>query len=121
MERYPQLKFIIAHLGGAIPYLIGRIENCYNAYPECRENISKNPLTYLHELYFDTVSFYEPALMCAFTFTKANKLVMGSDYPHVIGDIQRAVTSINNLPVPDSDKKMILGENIKKLLTIKRE
>jgi aminocarboxymuconate-semialdehyde decarboxylase len=118
MEKHPRLKFVIAHLGGAIPYLIGRIENCYNAYPECREKISQNPLTYLRKIYFDTVSFYEPALMCAYAFTKADGLVMGSDYPHVIGDIKRAVTSINDLPIPDSDKKMILGENLKKLLAI---
>jgi aminocarboxymuconate-semialdehyde decarboxylase len=118
LERYSRLQFIIGHLGGAIPYLIGRIENCYNAYPECREKISKNPLTYLHKMYFDTVSFYEPALMCAYAFAKADKLVMGSDYPHVIGDIKRAVTSINDLPIPETDKRMILGENLKKLLKV---
>jgi len=43
LEQHPHLKFIISHLGGAIPYLIGGIENCYNAYPECRVNISRNP------------------------------------------------------------------------------
>ncbi|MBM4305749.1 MAG: hypothetical protein FJ123_03335 [Deltaproteobacteria bacterium] len=117
MEQYPKLKFIISHLGGAIPYLIGRIENCYNAYPECREKITKSPLTYLQEMYFDTVSFYEPALMCAYAFTKADKLVMGSDYPHVIGDIKRAVSSINTLSIPEAEKKMILGENVKQLLS----
>jgi aminocarboxymuconate-semialdehyde decarboxylase len=118
MERYPKLKFIIAHLGGAIPYLIGRIENCYNAYPECREKISKNPLMYLQEMYFDTVSFYEPALMCAYAFTKADKLVMGSDYPHVIGDIRRSVTSIKDLLIPEMDKTKILGENVVELLNL---
>lgn len=118
MEKYPKLKFIISHLGGAIPYLIGRIENCYNAYPECREKISKNPLIYLREMYFDTVSFYEPALICAYAFTKADKLVMGSDYPHVIGDIKRAVSSINSLSIPEAEKKMILGENVKQLLKL---
>jgi len=118
MEQYPKLKFIIAHLGGAIPYLIGRIENCYNAYPECREKISKNPLMYLQEMYFDTVSFYEPALMCAYAFTKADKLVMGSDYPHVIGDIRRSVTSIKDLLIPEMDKKKILGENVEELLNL---
>src|SRR4030042_3400727 len=118
MKRYPNLKLIISHLGGAIPFLISRIENCYNAYPECREKISINPLTYLHKVYFDTVSFYEPALMCAYAFTKADYLIMGSDYPHVIGDIRRAVTSINGLSIPEIEKRMILGENVKKLFKL---
>lgn len=116
LDTYPELVFIISHLGGAIPYLIGRIENCYKAYPECQEHISTNPSVYLHKMYFDTVSFYEPALMCAYAFTTAEKLVMGSDYPHVIGDLKRAVTSIRGLSLPESEKNMILGENIRRVL-----
>lgn len=116
LERYPKLKFIISHLGGAIPYLIGRIENCYRAYPECRENVPNNPSMYLHKMYFDTVSFYEPALMCAYAFCSADKLVMGSDYPHVIGDLNRAVTSIRGLDIADDEKAMILGGNMQDML-----
>jgi len=119
MENYPNLQFIISHMGGAVPYLIGRIENCYTAYPECRENISQKPSFYLKKLYFDTVSFYEPAIMCAYAFTAAEKLVMGSDYPHVIGDLKRAVTSIKDLTIPEKDKLMILGENVKSLTNLK--
>lgn len=118
LEQYPNLTFIISHLGGAIPYLIGRIENCYNAYPECKEKISESPSTYIHKLYFDTVSFYEPALLCAYAFTNADKLVMGSDYPHVIGDLDRAVTSIKGLPISNAEKEMILGKNIENLLRL---
>jgi aminocarboxymuconate-semialdehyde decarboxylase len=115
IEKHPALTFIISHLGGAIPYLIERIENCYKAYPECRDHISTNPSDYLHKIYFDTVSFYEPALMCAYAFTTAQKLVMGSDYPHVIGDLNRAVTSITTLSIPENEKDMILGKNIEKM------
>jgi aminocarboxymuconate-semialdehyde decarboxylase len=118
LEKYPKLKFVISHLGGAIPYLIGRIENCYRAYPECREKISKSPLVYLRKIYFDTVSFYTPALMCAYAFTRGDKLVMGSDYPHVIGDIKRAVTSIDQLRIPSADKKKILGGNLRGLIKL---
>jgi predicted TIM-barrel fold metal-dependent hydrolase len=56
--------------------------------------------------------------MCAYAFSKAGKLVMGSDYPHVIGDIKRAVTSINKLPISATAKRMILGDNLKKLLKL---
>ena len=37
LERYPNLKLVVSHLGGAIPYLAERIQNCYEAYPECRK------------------------------------------------------------------------------------
>jgi len=115
LERFPNLKFIVSHLGGAIPYLAGRIDSCYKSYPECQENISRSPKDYLKMIYYDTVSFFEPALMCAYSFVGAQRLVLGSDYPHVIGDIREAVTSIENLKIPQDEKEMIYSGNILRL------
>ncbi|MBA7692031.1 2-keto-4-carboxy-3-hexenedioate hydratase [subsurface metagenome] len=116
MERFPNLKFIVSHLGGALPYLAERIQNCYEAYPECQENISRPAKDYLKRFYYDTVSFFEPALMCAYSFLGARRLILGSDYPHVIGDIREAVTSIEHLDIPQTDKEMIYSANILRLI-----
>ena len=116
MERFPNLKFIVSHLGGALPYLAERIQNCYEAYPECQENISLPAKDYLKRFYYDTVSFFEPALMCAHSFLGARRLILGSDYPHVIGDIREAVTSIEHLDIPQTDKEMIYSANILRLI-----
>jgi aminocarboxymuconate-semialdehyde decarboxylase len=116
MDKFPNLKFIVSHLGGAIPYLAERIQNCYEAYPDCQENISGPARDYLKRLYYDTVSFFEPALMCAYAFVGAGRMVMGSDYPHVIGDIKEAITSIEQLDIPQTDKEMIYSGNILRLI-----
>ena len=116
MDKFPDLKFIVSHLGGAIPYLAERIENCYEAYPECKENISGPAKGYLKRFYYDTVSFFEPALMCAYAFVGADHLVLGSDYPHVIGDIREAITSIEGLDIPQAEKEMIYSGNILRLI-----
>lgn len=116
MDRFPNLKFIVSHLGGAIPYLAERVQNCYEAYPECQENLSGPARDYLKRFYYDTVSFFEPALMCAYAFVGAERLVLGSDYPHVIGDIKEAVTSIEQLDIPQSDKEKIYSKNILSLI-----
>jgi aminocarboxymuconate-semialdehyde decarboxylase len=116
MERFPNLKFIVSHLGGALPYLAERVQNCYEAYPECQENISGPAKDYLKRFYYDTVSFFEPALMCAYAFVGARRLILGSDYPHVIGDISEAVTSIEHLDIPQTDKEMIYSANILRLI-----
>ena len=116
MEIFPNLKFIVSHLGGALPYLAERIQNCYEAYPECQENISLPAKDYLKRFYYDTVSFFEPALMCAYSFLGARRLILGSDYPHVIGDIREAVTSIEHLDIPQTDKEMIYSANILRLI-----
>jgi aminocarboxymuconate-semialdehyde decarboxylase len=115
LERFPNLKFIVSHLGGAIPYLAERIQNCYEAYPECQANITGLAIDYLRRFYYDTVSFFEPALMCAYGFVGAERLVLGSDYPHVIGDIREAITSIENLKIPQQDKELIYSGNILRL------
>ncbi|MBW1998496.1 MAG: amidohydrolase [Deltaproteobacteria bacterium] len=116
LERFPNLKFVVSHLGGAIPYLAERIQNCYEAYPECQENISRPAMEYLREFYYDTVSFFEPALMCAYSFVGAERMVLGSDYPHVIGDIGRAISSIEDLDIPEEDKMLIFSGNLTRLM-----
>jgi len=120
MDKFPNLKFIVSHLGGAIPYLAERIQNCYEAYPECQENISGPAIEYLRDFYYDTVSFFEPALMCAYALAGAERLVLGSDYPHVIGDIDEAVTSIAQLKIPEREKELIYSGNILRLMHMEK-
>ena len=118
LKDFPDLKIIVAHLGGAIPYLVERIENCFWAYPECRVKIKDSPKNYLRKMYLDTVSFQTSALMCAYDFWGAEHLILGSDYPHVIGDIDRSVSSIQKLSLSDEEKERIFGGNLKKLLKL---
>jgi aminocarboxymuconate-semialdehyde decarboxylase len=118
LRDFPNLKFIISHLGGAIPYLTERIENCFKAYPECRVHIQDSPKNYLKKIYLDTVSFHKPALMCAYAFPGPRRLILGSDYPHVIGDIGRSVSSIQDLEIPDEEKEWIFSGNLKSLLKL---
>jgi len=116
LDRFPKLKFVVGHLGGAIPYLAERIQNCYEIYPECQENISAPAKDYLKRFYYDTVSFFQPALRCAYDFLGAEKLILGSDYPHVIGDIHEAVTSIEEMQIPPEEKELIFSGNILRLI-----
>lgn len=116
MEAFPNINFIVAHLGGAIPYLFERIDNGYRAYPECRENLGALPSEYLKRLYYDTVSFHEPALMCAYYTVGAEHMVLGSDYPHVIGSMSQAVASLEGLELAEDEKAMMLGQNALRIL-----
>jgi predicted TIM-barrel fold metal-dependent hydrolase len=53
--------------------------------------------------------------MCAYSFLGAGKMILGSDYPHVIGDMKRAVSSIEGLSIPQEDKELIYSGNLLKL------
>jgi aminocarboxymuconate-semialdehyde decarboxylase len=118
LERLPGLKLIASHLGGVYPYLRGRIETGFNAYPECKIRISKPPSTYLKRIWMDSIIYDSDILMSAIAFSGAEKIVMGSDHPHQIGDLANAVNRIEKLEISEDDKEKILWKNAKKLLKI---
>jgi len=116
MDKYPNLHFIVSHLGGAIPFLVERVQNCFEAYPECQVHTTKPAREYLKDFYYDTVSFHQPALMCAYDYFGADRMILGSDYPHVIGDIDEAVSTIEALPIAEEEKEKIFSGNLMKLM-----
>lgn len=117
LERH-DVDVHLAHLGGTVPYLFERLNNGYRAYPECRENIDQLPEQYLKQVYYDTVSFHEPALRCALESVGPDQILVGSDYPHVIGDIERAVTDIESLELTESERRRIQETNVRDLYDI---
>jgi aminocarboxymuconate-semialdehyde decarboxylase len=117
LERYPELHFVVSHLGAGIPFLAGRIDRGYHD-PTCGIRTKKPTSEYLRELYCDTVSFYQPALAMAYEFYGAERMVLGSDFPLIIGDLPGAVPSIEAMPIPKREKEKILGENVRRLLKL---
>ncbi len=106
---FPDISWIIGHLGGAVPYLMERLDNGWRDFVECRAKIDELPSTYLKRLYYDTVNFNPHMLMMARNMIGADHMVMGSDYPHLLGSIDRAVSSIQNLDVSDDEKQQIFS------------
>src|SRR5438034_5960238 len=106
-RELPDIRWIIGHLGGAVPYLMERMDNGWRDFPECREKIDELPSTYLKRLYYDTVSFSSHTLNMVREMVGTGHMVMGSDYPHLLGSIDRAVTSIQSLIIPDTEKQQI--------------
>lgn len=110
-ERFPRIKWVLGHLGGAIPYLAERLDRGYHAFGECRANIERPPSTYLKTWYYDTVNFDPNALRLAIEFAGADHILAGSDYPHQIGSIPSMLEALRGLPIPDGDKAGMLGGN----------
>ncbi|HLE63807.1 MAG TPA: amidohydrolase family protein [Pyrinomonadaceae bacterium] len=106
-RELPDIRWIIGHLGGAVPYLMERMDNGWRDFAECRENIDQLPSIYLKRLYYDTVSFSSYTLSLVREMVGADHMVMGSDYPHLLGSIDRAVSSIEDLGIPETEKQQI--------------
>jgi aminocarboxymuconate-semialdehyde decarboxylase len=109
LAEFPDIRWIIGHLGGAVPYLMERMDNGFRDFPECRAKIDQLPSVYLKRLYYDTVSFSQHTLMMVRNMVGADHMVMGSDYPHLLGSIDRAVSSIEGLEIRDEEKEGIFS------------
>lgn len=103
-DRCQKLRIIAAHGGGALPYLISRMDQCFDNIPACREKISVRPSEYLPGILADAVVFSPAALdLCVRTFG-ADNVLYGSDYPHTIGDMPGCLERVNGLADGVRDK-----------------
>ena len=122
LEKFPELKMICAHVGGALPMLPGRLGFGY----ELRDDMSfgpwepdvltRPPASYIQQLYLDTVSLHPPAVSCAIETVGVDHVVFGSDFPPVPIALKRSVDVVRALQVSENDKQKILGGNAAKLL-----
>ena len=86
-----------------------RLDNGYRDFAECREKIAALPSTYLKKLYYDTVTFSPHTLNMLRNLVGVDHMVMGSDYPHLLGSIGRSVTSIEKLNIPEVEKERVFS------------
>jgi len=116
VERFRRIRWVLGHLGGAIPYIAERLDRGYEAFPECREHIRRPPSLYLKEFYYDTVNFDAAALRLAVAFAGPRQMLAGSDFPHRIGSLGAMRESLRRLDVSAEDRALITGGNAARLL-----
>jgi len=102
-DRYPSLKLIASHGGGALPYIAGRLDICFANMPACRERISSPPSSYLKKIFYDSVVFQQESLELALKVGGAGNVLYGSDYPHNIGDMKGCLARVDALPPAQRD------------------
>ena len=103
-DRCTKLKIIAAHGGGALPYLISRMDQCYDNIPACREKLAVRPSEVVPRIYADAVVFAPEVLNLCVKVFGADNVMYGSDYPHTIGDLPGCLRRVNELPVVARDR-----------------
>jgi predicted TIM-barrel fold metal-dependent hydrolase len=120
-DEAPDLKLIVAHIGGVIPYLKGRIESYATPYPVVpvpeAPRLAHPVDHYLRKLYVDTVCYHIEALECCYKVLGSKQMLYGTDHP--FGRTDLAAELVELLSCPASDRELIYHGNGERLLNLK--
>jgi aminocarboxymuconate-semialdehyde decarboxylase len=103
--KYPSMKIVLSHGGGALPFMLGRLQHNANIHP----GEFADPTEGFRRLYFDTVLTDPEALKFTQGKTGSDKLMMGSDYPFPIGD-KEPCKIVHDAGFSKIDTSAILGD-----------
>lgn len=86
LDRHPDLRVILVHAGGYLPYQLGRLDHAYAVRKEPHVHGSAAPSTYLDRFWMDTIAHSDEALAFLQQRIGAGRLVLGTDIPYDMGD-----------------------------------
>ena len=115
-ERYPNLKIIASHAGGALPFLVGRLDQCFDNMNACRTKTQTRPSEFLRHIYYDAVTYRKESLEMCIQVGGADHVMYGSDYPHNIGDMKGCLARVDALPAAQRDA--VRGGNAMRIFRI---
>ncbi len=112
MERHPDLKLIMSHTGGALPYQSGRMDK--NTGPA---KLPKPASYYLKNMYTDTVSPHSAGMKFAIDYYGIDRVMYGTDYP--CWDPATALKLLAEIELSDADKQKLFYDNARRILNLK--
>ncbi len=115
-DRFPNLKLIASHGGGALPYLVGRLDICWENIPAARSKTKQPPRDYMRRIYVDSVVFRQDVLDMCVSVCGPDNVLYGSDYPHTIGDMPGCLSRVDALP--DPVRKKVRGDNARRIFRL---
>lgn len=115
LERHPDLKILLAHGGGAIWSLRGRMRRGYSVVPDGRGRLSEPPDASLAKFYHDTITHDKVLLARLIEDAGADHVLLGSDRPFDLGSPD-PVAEVRSLHLPTADEAAVLGGNAVRLL-----
>jgi aminocarboxymuconate-semialdehyde decarboxylase len=111
MERHSLLCLVLAHAGGTLPFLAGRLDACTKVDENARRNLRKPFSKYLRRMYFDGVAYHAPAVRCALDLVGPDRILFGTDHPFGIADADACIRSIRQVAASERDAAVMLGTN----------
>ncbi|KAA6178703.1 amidohydrolase family protein [Pseudomonas marginalis] len=84
-ERYPDIRFCLAHAGGTFPSLVGRMERGFDTQRPGVDTALERPLQSARRFYVDNIAHHPGLLTLAGQVVGQQHVVYGSDWPFPMG------------------------------------
>jgi aminocarboxymuconate-semialdehyde decarboxylase len=115
-DRYPDLKISVAHMGGGLLPVVGRLDfgwrlGCDGMPERAVIRCKQRPSDYLARLYVDTMGFWAPHVRETVEVFGADRVMFGTDYGPVPIDPGEHIDIVNGLVISAADKEKILWRN----------
>jgi aminocarboxymuconate-semialdehyde decarboxylase len=110
MDDHPNLKVVLAHGGGALLSLRGRLHHAQTFKPPGRDVLAA-----LRRFHYDTVVFDPGVLRALLDVAGTERVLLGSDYPFDMGD-DRPAEVVRALGLPADEEEAILSGNALRLI-----
>jgi aminocarboxymuconate-semialdehyde decarboxylase len=116
-ERHPDLKLVVVHGGGYLPYYFGRTDHAFAVRPELRRHIRRPPSEYLHQLHFDTAVFEPRMVEYLVDEFGADRVLLGTDYPFDMGPTD-PLAFLARARLDEPSRALVYGGNAARLFEI---
>ena len=112
LDRFPALRLLLSHGGGALPYLSGRFDVMHERMDRAGQGdvAAAAPSSYLGRFYYDTVLHDPGILHWLAQRVSAERVVLGSDYSFPPAD-RTPVETVKRAGFSDAEVQLILHDN----------
>jgi aminocarboxymuconate-semialdehyde decarboxylase len=117
LELFGDLKVMLVHAGGFLPYQIGRLDHGWSVRPEPRAQLQRKPSQYLDRFFYDTVSHHDSALAWLVDLVGDERVVLGTDLPYDMAD-QDPVGRVDRLRLAPEARERVAGANAARLFGV---
>jgi aminocarboxymuconate-semialdehyde decarboxylase len=115
LQELPDVKILLAHGGGMLPYQIGRLDRGFMANPATRVHLRSRPSEFLASFYYDTVLFDDTALSHLLRMVPSDRVMLGTDFPFPIRDDIMTERLRRQRHIEPRSMSQVLGGNARRL------
>jgi aminocarboxymuconate-semialdehyde decarboxylase len=118
-EELPDLKLVLLHGGGYLPFYAARADHTWSVRPETRDHIPDHPPShYVKKLYYDTMVFQPLYLRHLIEVVGSDRVLAGTDFPFDMGEVDPMGLIDRIEGLGDDDRDAIKGGNAARLFGI---